>query len=124
VSIIIITPGILCLFCPSHSSAYTIDCFPSSVNYVNLPHILYNEILPNHWHVPIGQDEIHRIQQVSTQYSKQGARHFAHPGGLEFKGDSEKKEKMASPEVHLAAQKYLQPSFETLEQMAQEKQTI
>jgi hypothetical protein len=91
------------------------------VNYVNLPHLLYEEILPNRWNVPTSQVEIHRIQQVSTQYSKQG--HFA-TGGTEFRGDSEKKEKMASPEVRRAAQTYLQPSFDTLEQMAQEKTTI
>jgi hypothetical protein len=85
--------------------------------------LIYDDILPNRWHVPVGQDEINRIQHVSTQYSKQGRRHVA-TGGLEFKGDSEKKEKMASPQVHQAAEKYLQPSFETLEQMAQEKKTM
>jgi hypothetical protein len=110
-------------FVPTYTLCVFLFLHLQSVNYVNLPHILYDEILPNRWHVPIGQDEIHRIQQVSTQYSKQGVRHFA-TGGLEFKGDSEKKERMATPEVHLAAQKYLQPSFDTLEQMAQEKQTI
>lgn len=93
------------------------------MNYVNLPHLMYEEILPNRWHVPTNQVEIHRIQQVSTQYSKQGARHFV-TGGAEFTGDSEKKEKMASPEVRKAAQKYLQPSFDTLEKMAQEKKSI
>ena len=111
-------------FCAAHLASLTesavehMNEYGTPVNYVDLPHILYDDILPNRWGVPTTEVEIHRIQQVSTQYSKQGRQQVT---GKEFKSDSEHKEKMASPEVRAAAQRYLQPSFEALQRMAEEK---
>jgi hypothetical protein len=87
------------------------------VNYATLPDIMWTDILPNHWHVPTGPDEIQRMQLVATQYSKQGKGGPA-DSGVEFTGDSQEKDEAASPAIRMAAQRYLQPSFEALEKVA------
>lgn len=82
------------------------------VNYANLPHILYEQILPA-WDVPVSETEKENIQKISGVYSK---------GRGDMKGewheDSEKKEAMASPEVQEAAKIFLQRSFDQLEKIA------
>lgn len=82
------------------------------VNYANLPHILYEQILPA-WGVDVSETEKENIEKVSGVYSK---------GRGDKKGewheDSEKKEAMASPEVQEASKIFLQWSYDQLEKMA------
>ena len=83
------------------------------VNYRSLPDILYQEILPNKWNIPVSQTEIDNIVKISGVYSKgTGNRHG------EFKNDSEEKEREASDEIREAAQEYLQESYDELEAKA------
>ena len=83
----------------------------AAVNYKDLPHILYEQILPNHFNIPVTEQETERIQKISGVYSK---------GVGDRKGffhqDSARKEKAASREVRNAAAVYLQESFDELEQ--------
>ena len=80
------------------------------VNYSSLPDILYKDILPNKWKIPITQTEIDNIIKVSGVYSKgTGDRH------KEFTSDSETKEKEASVEIRDAAAEFLSASYKVLE---------
>lgn len=85
------------------------------VNYEKLPEILFEEIFPKHLGVPVGDAELHRLERTALQYSKGR-------GGQagEFKGDSDKKERMASSAVRTAAEEFLQESFEALERASSE----
>lgn len=87
-----------------------------AVNYVTLPHILYETILPS-WGVTVTNTEIANIQAISGKYSK--ARD--NKKKQEWQEDSEKKEQMASPEIQDASRVFLQESFDLLEQLAQQK---
>lgn len=64
---------------------------------------------------------LERIRQGSRIYSK-AAFTWTLPEG--FQPDSQSKQERASPEVKQAAQTYLQPSYEALEQLAQQAKQI
>lgn len=85
------------------------------VNYNDLPRIFYDDILPGLLGIPhLPPAQYARVQAVSSQYSKgSGGR-----AGT-FQGDSDKKNQLASEAVKRAAQRYLQASFDALEQAAQ-----
>ena len=88
-------------------SALTDNSIP--VNYETLPDILHETILPRILGRSLTSTEVSNIQAISQHYSKgAGAKH------KEFHGDSEAKEKAASPEIKAAAAKFLQPSFDQL----------
>jgi hypothetical protein len=105
----------------NHNNGNSSEGIAVPVNYNTLPDIMWTDILPNRWHVPTGPDDIQRMQLVATQYSKQGKGGPKDRGGVEFTGDSQEKEKAASPAIRAAAQRYLQPSFEALEKLANAK---
>lgn len=83
-----------------------------AVNYVSLPDILYEKILPA-WGVTVSEAEIENIQKISGVYSK---------GRGKMKGewheDSEKKEAAASPEIQQASETFLGESYDRLEKLA------
>jgi hypothetical protein len=84
-----------------------------AVNYETLPDSLFQDILPNHFGIPLSDEEINNIRQISSVYSKGvGGRQG------EFQSDSAKKEKMASPEVRDAVKLFLDESFQTLQQLS------
>ena len=102
-------------YCALHLAAITESAVASlndlsiPVNYESLPDILYTTILPKIMGRPLTAQEVQNIQSISQNYSKGvGSKH------REFKGDSQAKEKAASPQVKAAAAKFLQPSFERL----------
>jgi hypothetical protein len=81
-----------------------------AVNYADLPHILYEDILPNKWNVPVSQEEQENIIQISGVYSKgRGNR------AREWHEDSQQKEEHASPEIHKAADLFLSKSYKLLQ---------
>ena len=109
-------------FCAAHlatlteTAAYHIqksDGVGRAVNYVTLPHILYEKILPA-WGVDVSQEEIKNIDEISGHYSKGRGNQKK-----EWKEDSEKKEEMATPEIQDAAKIFLQQSFDQLEELSQ-----
>jgi hypothetical protein len=79
------------------------------INYVDLPAILWEEVLPSIG-VPVSVEEIAAMVKISTQYSKGGDGRSA-----EFHQDSEKKEKMASQAVKEASAMFLQESYDALQ---------
>eukprot|EP00542_Grammatophora_oceanica_P012344 CAMPEP_0194036676 /NCGR_PEP_ID=MMETSP0009_2-20130614/9032_1 /TAXON_ID=210454 /ORGANISM="Grammatophora oceanica, Strain CCMP 410" /LENGTH=369 /DNA_ID=CAMNT_0038678529 /DNA_START=78 /DNA_END=1187 /DNA_ORIENTATION=+ len=81
-----------------------------AVNYADLPKLLHEEIFPKHFGLEVGPQEVQRIEQVCSVYSK-GA---GNKGG-EFHEDSEEKKKNATPAMREAAKKFLQKSYEKLE---------
>ncbi|KAI2499604.1 sulfotransferase family [Fragilaria crotonensis] len=80
------------------------------VNYVNLPDILYKDIIPNKFGVELSQEEIDNIIRVSSVYSKGTGNRKG-----EFKDDSKRKEKLATAEVRAASHLFLDESYATLE---------
>lgn len=79
------------------------------VNYADLPHILWTDVLPNHFGLTVTQDEIAAIQKISSMYSK-GSGNRA----KEWHEDARKKEEEASPEIRKAAELFLQSSYQLL----------
>jgi hypothetical protein len=80
------------------------------VNYNQLPDILWTNILPQKFGVPVSSVEIERIKNISGVYSKgTGGRHG------EYKDDSKEKDAMATEKIRAAAQTFLQESFDILE---------
>ena len=106
-------------FCAAHLGTITesaVDAMQrqphlgTPVNYVQLPDILYKDILPNKFGVKLSQEEIDNIVQISGVYSKG-------TGGRsgEFKSDSEAKEHSATTEVKEAAHLFMDESYAILE---------
>lgn len=81
-----------------------------AVNYADLPHILYEDILPNKWNVPVSQEEQENIIQISGVYSKGRGNRAG-----EWHEDSQQKEEHASPEIHKAADLFLSKSYKLLQ---------
>lgn len=86
------------------------------VNYITLPAILYETILPS-WGVEVSPEEIDNIKTVSGTYSK------ARKGHAEWKEDSELKEHAATPDVQEAAKEFMQESYDKLEELAKATST-
>lgn len=81
-----------------------------AVNYANLPEILYQDILPNQWSIPVSEEEKQNIIKISGVYSKGRGNRAG-----EWHQDSERKEEGASPELHKAADVFLRTSFDLLQ---------
>lgn len=81
-----------------------------AVNYVDLPNILYEDILPNHFEVPVSDEAKERMIKISGEYSKSRGKE----SGQEWHEDSEAKEAKASPEVREAAELFLEKSYNLL----------
>lgn len=108
-------------FCAAHLATLTetavhhiqqSDGIGRAINYVNLPHILYEKVLPS-WGVHVSDKEIQNIHAVSSKYSKGRGEQ------REFHEDSEEKEKKAGPEIKEASKIFLQESYEKLEKLSQ-----
>jgi hypothetical protein len=86
------------------------------INYDILTETLYNDILPYWLNVPkLSEEQLVTVQGVAAVYSKnRGGSRMAGS----FQSDSEKKEEMASAAVRSAAQTYLTPSYQTLEEVS------
>jgi hypothetical protein len=84
--------------------------FGATVNYADLPDILYTDILPNKWNIPVTTDEVTNIVQISSVYSKGRGKQAA-----EWHEDSERKEEEASPKVRKAADLFLRDSYKLLQ---------
>ena len=81
------------------------------VDYVDLPDVLIDDIIPNHFHQVMGEESKSRIRKISGTYSK------ARTVGKTWQEDSQKKEDAARPEIRTASAKYLQPVWEKMKQM-------
>jgi hypothetical protein len=106
-------------YCAAHLAAITESAvnalkeneYGIPVVYDELPDILWKTVLPKIFGRPLTTTEISNIEDISRQYSKgRGSKH------QEFNGDSEQKEKAASPAVQQAAKTYLQESYDQLHQ--------
>ncbi|CAB9496093.1 HSPB (Heat shock 27kDa) associated protein 1 [Seminavis robusta] len=83
-----------------------------AVNYVSLPKIMYEQVLPK-WGVTPSQQEIDNILEVSGHYSKGRGKQAG-----EWHEDSEAKEEMATTEIQDASKIFLQESYDLLEEVA------
>lgn len=81
-----------------------------AVNYKDLPDILYQQVLPNHFNIAVSEEEKDNILKISGVYSKGRGNRAG-----EWHEDSERKEERASPEIHKAADLFLQRSYELLQ---------
>jgi len=81
------------------------------LNYDDITNTLMNSVLPNHFNVPVGDDERKRIVKVCGTYSK--ARKTRKRVWV---SDSERKENMASAEIKRASDKYLAPSYARMQE--------
>jgi hypothetical protein len=76
--------------------------------YTDLPHLMPQKLLAQHFHSPVDQAGLDRMAETSKVYSK-GRKGSAKSG--EFSGDSKQKEKAANGKVKAAAEKYLYPIY-------------
>jgi len=83
-------------------------------NYNNLVKDLVTDFFPNHFKLELTKDMEDNIYKVTKNYSK--GRAGSRAG--EFKDDSKKKESAASQVVKNAAERYMMPSFEAMEEFA------
>lgn len=83
------------------------------MDYQDLPHLFLDTLLPGHFRVALSESERAEMDRLSTVYSK------SRQGAVDFKGDSEAKQEMASPEVTRVAHKYLTKSFQKLHSLSQ-----
>lgn len=84
------------------------------VNYVDLPDILWDSILPNHFHVP--NIQVSNMQTVAGVYSKgRGEK-----ANVKWAEDSAQKKAKGSDELRTAARIFLEPSFDKLQELGQE----
>merc|ERR1712238_542380 len=81
------------------------------LSYDDISNTLMNSVLPNHFNVPVGDDERKRIVNVCGTYSK--ARETSKRVWV---SDSERKEDMASAEIKRASDKYLAPSYARMQE--------
>jgi len=79
------------------------------LDYDDIANKLMDNVLPNHFNIPVGYDERKRIEKVCGTYSK-GMR-----GKVSWVPDNEKKENMATDEVKQASKKFLAPSYARLQ---------
>jgi hypothetical protein len=83
-----------------------------AVNYQRLPEALWDDLLPNHWHLPVSASALQQMQITSGQYSKGRQEKKG-----DFQGDSEHKAAIASPSLKRAAHEILESSFQELERL-------
>ena len=102
----------LASLCEAAYSAYEQDGSENGkfVDYVDLPGLLIDDIIPNHFGHPMDDESKSRILKVSGTYSK------ARTLGKTWQEDSQRKEDAARPEIRAASAKYLQPVYEKLKQ--------
>ena len=82
------------------------------MNYVDLPNILINDIIPHHFlkqSGPLSPEAEQRIRAVNMKYSK------GRKSNRMWEEDSKEKEESAWPEMKEAAEEYMQPIYERME---------
>lgn len=107
-------------YCAAHLGALTETAAASvassplayPTNYKDFPSAFYDWFLPSIGY-PVDAQARKRMEDVSKIYSK-GMK----GGKEEFTGDTERKERQATPEIREAAKIFLQPSFDNLEAAA------
>ena len=85
------------------------------VNYLDLPNILIDYIIADHFNVPVGPTEAQNIHEVCQTYSK-----GSHNRDKEWKEDSEKKREQASDEIVKASDKWLREIYDKMEKGEQQ----
>mmetsp|Transcript_1417 Transcript_1417/g.3943 ORF Transcript_1417/g.3943 Transcript_1417/m.3943 type:complete len:514 (-) Transcript_1417:162-1703(-) len=84
------------------------------VNYNQLPDIMWDSVLPNHFHVPKDEINISAMQRMSQSYSKARGRTAV----TAWKGDSERKRETATQEVRLAVQTFMAPRLARMNELS------
>ncbi|KAL7571648.1 hypothetical protein ACA910_011181 [Epithemia clementina (nom. ined.)] len=98
------------------SSSSSLSLLGLPVNYKDLPDWVLNDVWPTVWQLEIHGEAQRRMQQGSHSYSKSGGERDAE----QFQGDSQAKQERASRAVNAAAQTFLHPSYQRLEQLARQ----
>jgi len=99
------------ILCDSAEEAMRSSDKGVAVNYNQLPNILIDSIIPDHFNYPLSKQGTQRILDVSSVYSKgRGAKK------KEWKDDSQKKDENASPFVRDAAAFFMKESYNGLEE--------
>lgn len=83
------------------------------VNYNQLPDIMWEDLLPNKYNVPVDDTMIQRMKDISQNYSKSRNRN-----DVSFEDDREKKQKNASPAVIKAAETYAGDVYQKLQALS------
>jgi hypothetical protein len=73
----------------------------SFINYNQLPDVVWNDLLPNKYRVPVDATMIQRMKEISQNYSKSRDKQ-----DVSFEQDAERKRNDASPAVVEAAATY------------------
>jgi hypothetical protein len=90
------------------------------VEYTSLPDAVWDYILPEVFEVPVENDAIERMKQVSGLYSKiKGGKTVK----KEWEEDSVKKAQLAPDHVQNAASKFMNKSYARLQKLAWQKKS-
>ena len=89
--------------------------------YTDLPHLVPQKLLAQHFKAPLDDQGVERMLSVSTMYSK-GRRGTAKAGV--FSNDNKKKEQAASDRVKKAADRYLYPIYNKCMEAAKEHDIV
>jgi len=94
----------------SNSTTTSSKLMGRAINYEDLPAVLWNSVLPDHFGLgTLSEETVKRLQDISGVYSK--GTHGRHG---EFKDDTESKEQKATPEIRDAAKTFLEESYKRL----------
>eukprot|EP00594_Rhizosolenia_setigera_P000430 CAMPEP_0178948490 /NCGR_PEP_ID=MMETSP0789-20121207/5507_1 /TAXON_ID=3005 /ORGANISM="Rhizosolenia setigera, Strain CCMP 1694" /LENGTH=473 /DNA_ID=CAMNT_0020628873 /DNA_START=176 /DNA_END=1597 /DNA_ORIENTATION=- len=81
------------------------------VNYVDLKEAMIETILPNHFNLPVGEEQRKRIEQVTGIYSKGKGHRYS-----EWKGDTERKQSSSRlPNLIKGSDLFLKKGYEQME---------
>ena len=84
------------------------------VNYANLPDILWETIFPQHFGLILSDTDIDRLKEIATKYSKgRGIR-----VNQKWEDDRASKHDSARKEMSMAAEMFLKPSFDRLQELS------
>ena len=84
------------------------------INYNQLPDVMWDDLLPNKYHVPLDDTMIQRMKEISQNYSKSRGT----TKDVTFKQDAERKRNTATPAVIAAAKVYAEDVYTKLQALS------
>ena len=109
-------------YCAAHLATLTESALRSlrvpgnrgqAVDYTQLPELMWTEILPHLWDIPLSADDVSRMSEVASQYSKGRGNKAG-----DFEEDTARKQEAAWEEVHVAALTFLADSYSQLHELS------
>lgn len=88
------------------------------VNYNQIKEVMIEHVIPHHFGLPVGEEQLERIEQISGVYSKGGNRGNGGANSKAWKDDTEEKEDVSTPGMKSATTMFLQSPYLKMEEVA------